>query len=860
MPPWERPYWMYVVIIRRGYKPALFRILSPIDYSLMLVAQILYRSATRSFHSTRVLRHLFTVHAQLSEFNLAFKALDTYLEIVAKGKARVEKSGESEASLDDDGTVLCTAASGTKLLCEYGKRSEVERALQIADLLQTWLNKVDSESTLKAGVNVKDNPQDLVKKHGKPKSQVPGSAIAFGYHAIGVCQGRWARLTYEIASRSDLLAKAIWNFRTALKPEFGCQNNLEILYSLAFTFAETRDVDSAVTTVKEAITVGSEDDAQTDGHTGDDALKPVQRRILLKCWHLLALLLSARQKFATAMASCEAAFDPFGGKAVLYGDLTGLNTITGLGMSERKALVELKMTQLALSEVIDGPEDAVNSSGELLGLYAKLFKYSEKDAFVAPEPIREIHTSTTSSPQRSIRGSILGYPKDRRSKLAIGGTANNFVGSFEPSSQTAGAPAIAVTSDNTILPQNPNHHHHFLGRHESNKLKKRHSYRSLQGNSQRKSRAGSPLRPSTADDGGHMLPARKYASTEGHPDTLSPFSAQNYGVGEVGVAISHDMPSSPPTPATEQSNPVHNISSTTQNMDRKNPNAFPVAPKPSSATPPQTITVFPCPSLPEPRYSPLLQTRHALSILAQIWCQISALYRRASLASDAQGAIREATTHVQAIELDIATHEGSSMDSFSSPGYGNLKSLGELWADVLSETGALHVGLDERAKASNAYETALSWCPNHAGAILGLSAILLDSYEAASATSNGNTDVQPAASVSGARSTLPAQGAPTLAPLPKLSTPFAGGPDTNAYDGPKLRPDLTALSARDRAYKLLSSLTKSGLGWDDSDAWFALAKAYELSGQEEKAKEALWWVVELEEGRGIRSWKAADVS
>lgn len=65
---------------------------------------------------------------------------------------------------------------------------------------------------------------------------------------------------------------------------------------------------------------------------------------------------------------------------------------------------------------------------------------------------------------------------------------------------------------------------------------------------------------------------------------------------------------------------------------------------------------------------------------------------------------------------------------------------------------------------------------------------------------------------------------------------------------------LDKLAARDRAYGLLSGLTKLGSGWNYSEAWFALARAYEEGGQPDKAREVLWWCVELEEGRGVRSW------
>jgi hypothetical protein len=69
-------------------------------------------------------------------------------------------------------------------------------------------------------------------------------------------------------------------------------------------------------------------------------------------------------------------------------------------------------------------------------------------------------------------------------------------------------------------------------------------------------------------------------------------------------------------------------------------------------------------------------------------------------------------------------------------------------------------------------------------------------------------------------------------------------------------PVLNRLAARDRAFGLLSTLTKLGPGWDYSEAWYALARAYEESGQIEKTKEVLWWCVELEDTHPVRSWKS----
>lgn len=72
-------------------------------------------------------------------------------------------------------------------------------------------------------------------------------------------------------------------------------------------------------------------------------------------------------------------------------------------------------------------------------------------------------------------------------------------------------------------------------------------------------------------------------------------------------------------------------------------------------------------------------------------------------------------------------------------------------------------------------------------------------------------------------------------------------------------PELSRLAARDRAFGLLSTLTKLGAGWDYSEAWYALARAYEESGQLEKAKEVLWWCVELEDTHPVRNWRSVAV-
>jgi hypothetical protein len=203
------------------------------------------------------------------------------------------------------------------------------------------------------------------------------------------------------------------------------------------------------------------------------------------------------------------------------------------------------------------------------------------------------------------------------------------------------------------------------------------------------------------------------------------------------------------------------------------------------------------------------------------------------------------------------------------------------------------------------FEKALGYWPNHARAVVGLSELLLDVY---SEKILPNTPIVPGAGVAAKQATpseratseVPTTPATLLSPSSPASQPALSRNHTTlsiaalsiksvrsdlAQNGtaskeldPKaieeqgiepLRstmaseptPDvLNRLAARDRAYFLLSTLTKLGSGWDYSEAWFALARVYEESGQVEKAKEVLWWCVELEDSRPIRSWSCVGLN
>lgn len=786
---------------------------------------------------------MFTVHTALAEFILAGKAFDTYIELVRKSKVRVEKSGESETGLDNDATVLKTAAAGIQMLCHYGRRKQVERAQEVALILEGWLGRIQSLSESVASAD--DNPTDLRHEHSHSNKYVPGEALAAAHHSLGVCRAHWARLTYETTSRPELQTKAISSFHAALSSTPSRAQSADLQYGLALILAETRDIDAAIDSVKQAISAcnaDSESLIQEQRVTSDAVLEGQNRRLLFKAWHLLSFLLSARQDFATAIASCDAANE-------LYGDLLEGSSHSQLSerlaLSERESIVELKMSQLVLSEILDGPEEAVNACGDLLGVYKRLLTPGGAHQSQAPAITVSLSKDTDSPPGtangtvRSARQSILERSKEAVSSLPrVGHHTHHIPITGEASPGISRDTNTSSTLDGSMSERKYQPPHH-LARQESKKLHKRRSRKSMVS-----TRGESPHKSSPADgseESTQVLPLRvanlKKSSLEAPYDG----SSLSHDSASVGVAVTHNASSHEQRgQAGSRALPPTTSHSTHHKNQHLSPGHPKTPPSGSSENPP--IAFHLTYSLPDPLYASVDLNRHSVTLLARIWLLIAQLYRGASMPVDAQGALAEAIRQAQSIEATVAAIE-SSAEALSTPGWGNLKSVAEVWADVHAEQGALHLQLGNSKAASEEFEKALSWFPDHNAATVGLSNMLLDYYD------NDNPAINPAASPTG----LP-KPEPMLASLPtNKSSGYEAGPPNmpKSEASSKL---LSRLAARDRAYGLLSMLTKSGRGWDDSEAWSALAKVYEQSGQIDKAKEALWWVVELEDSRPLREW------
>lgn len=216
---------------------------------------------------------------------------------------------------------------------------------------------------------------------------------------------------------------------------------------------------------------------------------------------------------------------------------------------------------------------------------------------------------------------------------------------------------------------------------------------------------------------------------------------------------------------------------------------------------------------------------------------------------------------------------------------------------MLKKLGYLAIAEGFPNSAMTNFESALSHFRDHPNAIVGLSNILMDIYTKklilppsipslnlsdtmkllSSSTKTHNHDpnltiLQSSGTNSLTTSTVPGDLVDPLAAIrPNNSDSKNNNSRVDTSDSLSISAHeinykdpspafLNRLAARDRAFGLLNSLTKTGQGWNHSEAWFALARAYEESSQLDKAKEVLWWCVELEDGRGVRDWAVVNCS
>jgi cargo-transport protein YPP1 len=836
------------------------------------VLDILYRAATKTFHSTLILRRLFQVHRSLADFSLAYKALDSYLELVTRGKERADKSHKSPAGIDDDETVLRTISEAVEGLSTFGRENEAEKAFQLTGKLEEWTKEYASRQPYLRVNGPTDSDADGIDSQTR---RAYARTVEIAHRAIGVGKAFWAVWTPESERRLTYQSEALASFKQAHVMLADVPPSLETAYAQSLLLAETRDLKGAIECVKTSLSTSSSQAAETHY---------AQQRKIMPFWHLLALLLSARQDFSTAYQMCGAAFDQFSDSNILfgtraasvdgdtptYGEKTPSNDATyglvdDMDGREKERIVEIRMTELALVELVEGAEEAVNGSNELLSLFSRLFGHLGIGREEKIKPKGLAPPKSSAGTVKSLRGSIFGR-KRRGPPISAQSPGVNGVPSMPEdnltryTTQTTEAPTIRITDEDSKTEKQRSHpfrrsHSHNRSDSHSHKLHKREGSKTSIIHRHGQSAATRPIssvvssQRQSFETGQEQLP-RHASATEGQANRVS----EDMNLEGIGPTKSEDVATADALPLHEHNKiagakvPLPPVAHNTDHRE--------VPPPPGHVQqPPEQDVRLPIihpsttSSQPSPQFPKAAEQIQAYGLLVKVWLFVAGLYRRASLFEDSVEACDESSRNASQIEALVCAQESSAV-AFADPGWGGGRSSNEVWADVHTERAHLALAKGMPHEALKQFEEALMYHLDHPKATIGLSNILLDIYEQkipSEPTRPGFDQGVPPKQKQHAQSSGGIQNGFLLedgAAAPRAADELRKTPE-----------NLNRLAARDRAYGLLSNLTKLGTSWDDSDAWYALARAHECGGQIEKAKEVLWWCVELEDKRPVRHWR-----
>lgn len=645
------------------------------------VLDILYSAATKTYHSTAILRSLFIVHLSVADFELAFKAFDSYLDIVKRGKARVDQTGHLEPSLDDDETVLRTISQAVIGLCQFGAPEVADKARQLGAELEDWLARLPQLKSAESN-GVSPGASDALNRLHPP---VAPHVVALSWQAIGISQAHWSRITHEATYRTEIQSRAIRCLKRSLAAEFGRSKDVRSYFALGVLLAERRELTAAIEVVRTALASSKGQEEAYHLSYGQHW----QERSLVRMWHLLALLLSARQDYVLAARACEGALEQFKDPTVLFGKESNFKSehlndveekdvaqeerkglVDEMDDSEKEAILEVKMTQLALVELLEGPDVAVNASYELLSLFSRLY------GNVAAQPTTLVVSQTSEPPKtsgtiRSIRGSIFGGGRDRsRPPTRQPSNATTSDKSVAPANRPATsktvastAPTIQVTGEtnNNAPPSTRRGSTSHLSRQRSD-LKPRNSLKKRDRSASRTRQAnyGALSVQGTVVDGESFYTPAPALETEGSPESdFFTYSSKGKRSSLTSVSQGRGLPAL---------NSYMSMTTITSDHSELSADAIHVS-----------IDLLPLVQFPKDK-----ERVQRTIILIKVWLTIAGFYRRADMLDDCKGAVTEAQKLVQGLEAELQ-REQSATNSIKSTGWAETKSTDDLWGDVHSE-------------------------------------------------------------------------------------------------------------------------------------------------------------------------------
>ncbi|GER30505.1 tetratricopeptide repeat (TPR)-containing protein [Striga asiatica] len=238
----------------------------------ILLLMILMRkfSLGKSKWDPSVLEHLTYALSLCSQTSVLVKELE---EVMPGEIHRIERWKAMALSLSGAGQNNSALDLLRKSLNKHEDPNDIMSLLLAA--------KIYSENVFLAAEGVKYARNAIANAEG-PNAHLKGA----GLRMLGLCLGKQAKISSSDFERSRLQTEALKSLDTALALE---PENSELIFELGIQYAEHRNLDAALRYAKQYI------DA-----TGGS---------MIKGWRLLALVLSAQQRFSEAEVVTDAALD-----------------------------------------------------------------------------------------------------------------------------------------------------------------------------------------------------------------------------------------------------------------------------------------------------------------------------------------------------------------------------------------------------------------------------------------------------------------------------------------------------------------------------------------------------------------------
>lgn len=371
------------------------------------------RGTQVTFQSQAILRcqiELLVANGQYSEALAAFNTYKAYEEIHRTRKEPGDRP---------DGLSRVFHLIITKVLINHEK--DRERAKEAADALILWMDNAPSENVPEQmQTQTADDKEELINAHpentfSQRKRKTINSALALGLGAVGIAYSYYSK-NLAAGEYQQCVSKAIYYLQKSADLDVGA--SADIAYEHVFLLVHALDdMPKAIALCRQNLNVFAD-------------YPPL--------WHLMALLVSARDEHTAALTIITTALD----RAIKVG-------ATDVCSPERKAaIIEMKLTQLALYEAID-PEDCLTHLPEALALYSQLFTYIPKQP-AAEETIPEETVATIDEKRTRSRRSlhairrVSDIKKSSRARSAAVTAANAASAVSNSSSATNMTPSITA--------------------------------------------------------------------------------------------------------------------------------------------------------------------------------------------------------------------------------------------------------------------------------------------------------------------------------------------------------------------------------------------------------------------------------